>query len=559
MKLESFELYIKEIHIENFKCFQNFTLKLNKGLNILVGDNEAGKSTILEAIYLALTGTLNGRYLRNELTQYLFNNDVIVAYIQNLEKTGVDAVLPHVLIEIFIGGEDAPVLEGKCNSKKDDKEQGFALKIAFDEKYKQEYEALVNSGNVKTLPIEYYDIVWESFAREKITPKTIPLKAALIDSSTHRYRSGSDIYIAQIIRDVLDTEDVVAISQAHRKLQETFMDDYSVQGINKKIKQAAKISDKEVKISVDLLTKNAWENSLMTFLDDVPFQHIGKGEQTAIKTKLALAHKKTTQANILLLEEPENHLSHSKLNKVIKDLNQSISEKQIIVATHSSFVANKLGLNNLVLLHGQETTSFSQLEKETKDFFSKLSGYDTLRLLLCKKAVLVEGDSDELIVQKAYMIKNDKRLPIEDEIDVVSVGTAFLRFLEIAEQIKKPVAVITDNDGDIEAIKKKYHKYLGENASTKDYISICFDQEVDTGEEIDGKPFNYNTLEPKLLKANSLDKLNTIFETDYKTDVELLKYMKNYKTGCALKIFKTDEGLEFPNYILDAIKNDQQK
>ena len=37
-------------------------------MNIVVGDNEAGKSTILEAVNLALTGYLNGRNIRNELS-----------------------------------------------------------------------------------------------------------------------------------------------------------------------------------------------------------------------------------------------------------------------------------------------------------------------------------------------------------------------------------------------------------------------------------------------------------------------------------------------------------
>ena len=76
------DIHIKEVVIENYKCFKGrFNLKLNKGLNILVGDNETGKSTILEAIHLALTGLLNGRYLKNELTQHLFNNDVVSDYI----------------------------------------------------------------------------------------------------------------------------------------------------------------------------------------------------------------------------------------------------------------------------------------------------------------------------------------------------------------------------------------------------------------------------------------------------------------------------------------------
>ena len=61
---------ISKVHIKNFKIFNgSFDLTLNKGVNILVGNNEAGKSTIIEAIHLALTGLYNGKHLKNELTQ----------------------------------------------------------------------------------------------------------------------------------------------------------------------------------------------------------------------------------------------------------------------------------------------------------------------------------------------------------------------------------------------------------------------------------------------------------------------------------------------------------
>jgi putative ATP-dependent endonuclease of OLD family len=58
-----------------------------------------------------------------------------------------------------------------------------------------------------------------------------------------------------------------------------------------------------------------------------------------------------------------------------------------------------------------------------------LAGYETLRLILTEKAVLVEGPSDELVFQKLYMQENDRKLPIEDGIDVISVQSlAFKRF-----------------------------------------------------------------------------------------------------------------------------------
>lgn len=542
---------ISRIKIENFKCFETFDLTLNGGLNILVGNNEAGKSTILEAIHLALTGLFNGRYLKNELTQYLFNNQVVAKYLDDLDQ-GKVAIPPYILIEIFISGEDLPLFEGNGNSEKT-KECGISLKIAFDDKYQAEYEQLIKKGNVETLPIEYYEIFWTSCARENITARSIPIKSAMIDSSSNRYRNGSDIYISRIVRDNLEPEDIVDISQAHRKMRENFMRDASIQEINEKIKQSVKMSDKKVELSVELLSKNAWENSLMTYLDDVPFHYIGKGEQCIVKTELALAHKKSKEASVILIEEPENHLSHSKLNQFVHSIKEHYKDKQIIISTHNSFVANKLGLDNLILLNDSNTLRLNDLKPETKSFFEKISGYDTLRLILCKKAILVEGDSDELVLQKAYMLENSGKLPIEDGIDVISVGTSFLRFLEIAEKISKPVVVVTDNDGDVEAVNKKYENYLGDKA--KPYIKICFDSTVDTGFLMLGaKHFNYNTLEPKMLKVNDLQNFNKILKTGFDQLDDLHKYMNRNKTECALKVFDAEEELKFPDYIIEAIK-----
>lgn len=544
---------ISKVHIENFKIFRgSFKLNLNRGINILVGDNEAGKSTIIEAIHLALTGMFNGRYLKNELTQYIFNNEIVAEYIRSLESDKTTLPLPHILIEIFMSGEDLAEFEGDGNTEKA-KMSGISLKIAFDEKYQKEYEDLVNIGGIKTLPIEYYSISWTTFARdESITPRTIPIKSALIDSTSHKLQNGSDVYISRIVKDFLDSNEIVEISQAHRKMKEFFMGEDAIKKINKKIETAAKISEKRVELSVELSSKNAWESSLMTYFEDIPFHYIGKGEQCIVKTKLALGHKKAKEANLILLEEPENHLSHSKLNQLIRDLKSSRDEKQILISTHSSFVANKLGLENLILLNNCKTIRLNDLSGETQRFFEKLSGYDTLRLILCNHAILVEGDSDELIVQKAFMVNNGSCLPIEKGVDVISVGTSFLRFLEIAEKIEKKTTVVTDNDGDVDALKNKYNDYLGDSA--KSFIRICFDNVVDSGNlEIGNKKFNYNTLEPKLLKANDLSKLNIVFEKSFSDEDDMHRYMKKNKTECALSIFETTEEIKFPEYILNAI------
>lgn len=544
---------LKKVIIENFKCFRGkFELELNEGLNILVGDNESGKSTILEAVHLALSGWFHGRHIRTELGEALFNKKVMEEYISGLHQNGnIDP--PRIRIELFFEIDDdatSAIFEGDNNLTRQ-RECGIRFEILFQDRYRSEYDALLKNGDLKSLPIEYYDCEWQSFARDSITPRRIPFKSSFIDSASGRYQNGSDAYISRIIRDLLEEDEKVKISQAHRGLKDSFDDEEIVKTINERLSQG-EISDKNVTLSADVSTKTAWETSLKTYLDDIPFDFVGKGEQTLVKTQLALSHKKAKKANILLLEEPENHLSHSKLNKLIEHLKVSETDysntKQVIISTHSSFVANKFNLVNLIILNEAPSGSRSQsrmndLTSETQKFFEKLPGYDTLRIILCRKVILVEGPSDELVVQKAY-IKHKGKLPIEDRVDVISVGTSFLRFLEIAKKIKKPVAVVADNDGNYKNnIVKKYAEY----------------EKLQNVRIFAGKNNCLRTLEPQIINANlkQLNVLADIFNVNnadsQKIANALETYMQNNKTGYALQLFETDQDIDFPQYILDAV------
>ncbi len=546
---------IKKIKIKNFKCFKNeFEFELNKGLNILVGNNETGKSTILEALHMALTGIYCGRNIRTELSQYLFNNSVVAEYIQSVNN-GTPLPPPNIFVEIYFDGSVDPDFEGNNNTDRASSVEGLKFEIAYNNKFDDEYNQLIAQKNMMSLPIEYYEISWTSFARQAITIKSIPVKSAMIDSSNYRYQNGSDVYISRIVKDLLSPDEITSVAQAHRKMKDTFIEDTSIKAINDRISRESSIVDGTVSLSVDLGTKNAWENSLVTQLNEVPFGYIGKGAQCVMKTELALTHKSAQNAHIVLIEEPESHLSFSKLNQLISAIQRKYEDKQIIISTHSSFVANKLGLDNLLLLEKGQIIKITDLP--SVDFFRKIAGYDTLRLILSKKAILVEGDSDELVIQKAYMNKNNGKLPIHDQIDVISVGTSFLRFLELAETLNQKVVVVTDNDGDIEAVEKKYANYIKENA--KPNIKVCYDSVVDSGIlTIGEKPYNYNTLEPKMLKANgnNISLFNEILGTDCRSLEDLQKYMKNNKVETALAIFDTDKAIVFPEYILEAIKDE---
>ena len=192
---------IKKIKIQNFKCFKGtFELELNKGLNILVGNNETGKSTILEAIHLALTGLYCGRNIRNEISQYLFNNSVVSSYINSV-NSGSPLAPPVIAIEIYFNDSIDPNFEGNGNSDKANAVEGFRFEISYDDKFDDEYSKLVARKNMLSLPIEYYDVSWTALSRHSITPRSIPIKSAMIDSSNYRYQNGSDIYISRIVKD----------------------------------------------------------------------------------------------------------------------------------------------------------------------------------------------------------------------------------------------------------------------------------------------------------------------------------------------------------------------
>ncbi|EAD4917331.1 DUF2813 domain-containing protein, partial [Listeria monocytogenes] len=46
--------HIKRMHIKGLKKFKDIDIEFNEKINILVGENESGKSTILEAINIVL-------------------------------------------------------------------------------------------------------------------------------------------------------------------------------------------------------------------------------------------------------------------------------------------------------------------------------------------------------------------------------------------------------------------------------------------------------------------------------------------------------------------------
>jgi len=138
-------------------------------------------------------------------------------------------------------------------------------------------------------------------------------------------------------------------------------------------------------------------------VDDVPFHFIGKGEQSNVQIKLAIQNK-SHDIDLVMMEEPENHLSHGNLNKLVHYIETQRGDKQLFLTTHSSYVLNKLSIDKICLVQ----SGYKRLHKLDSDVvktLKRLPGYDTLRVALSEKVILVEGPSDETGAQKDLSTK----------------------------------------------------------------------------------------------------------------------------------------------------------
>ncbi|GHT03889.1 hypothetical protein AGMMS5026_04690 [Endomicrobiia bacterium] len=102
--------------------------------------------------------------------------------------------------------------------------------------------------------------------------------------------------------------------------------------------------------------------------DDIDLQNHVKGRQCFIKTEFAL-QKNEDELDIILLEEPENHLSHINMLNLIERLNKS-PNKQLFITTHNSLISARLDLRNSTLLNSssKESIDLEKLSEETVKF-----------------------------------------------------------------------------------------------------------------------------------------------------------------------------------------------
>jgi putative ATP-dependent endonuclease of the OLD family len=461
---------ITKIKLLNFKRFETFEVTFDNKINLLIGDNEAGKSSILTAIDLVISGSKNK--VETIGLEYLFNSNVIDRFLASDKNYGN---LPKLEIELFLSEQNNPDTNGNNNSEKRITD-GLKLICKPNDDYSKDIVKILQQENC-VFPFEYYSIDFYTFAEQPYSGYKKYLKHILIDNS----QVSSEYAMKEFVKDIYNSSVKNSIEKythqhEYRSHKELFKNN-AFKEINERLG--------EYKFAIKSNSKSNLETDLTIYEGNVSIDNKGKGKQCFIKTELALS-RNDNDLEVILLEEPENHLSHTNMKKLVQKISSS-DDKQIFIATHSNLISTRLDLRKSILLNSTKTTplKLNDLPEDTAKFFIKAPDNNILEFILSKKVVLVEGDAEYILAEALFKNTTNEDLQNQD-IHIISVdGTSFKRYLDIAKILDIKTAVVRDNDGKYqENCVDRYSDYISDNirvfsdsSNARSTFEICIYQD----------------------------------------------------------------------------------
>lgn len=520
------KLYIEKLKIKGYKKFNNFTIHFKEHINVLVGENEAGKSTVLEAIDIVLNQRVFN-YPGN--FEKFFNKSNVDKFKQNPSRE----TLPIIEIEVYFN-DDASHLDFEyfnglhCFDREE--KNGISFIYKFDDHYNEMLENLFNDiQEAPFIPTDYYSATWTTFSGRRYLSKKSPIKNILIDNSI-RKNSIFDSYTKRIYNNNFDSDSKQSLSYNFRKSLESFtLENDSTLNIN------------DYSFGLDE-NKTILENLLDLKSEGVSIQNKGKGKENLIKTEIALE----AESELILLEEPENHLSHSNTRKLINYISELDETIQMIITTHNPLIVSRLDLRNTIWIQGDSNYSFNDLHKETADYFMKIDNINLLHYILSKKVILVEGNAEYILLPK-LVVNSIKESLDNHKIEVISGGgITYKHYVELSKMISNNLLVVTDNDGsqetidEIQKLNSKNIKIVCSSKVDEFTFEVClFNKNAELLDDL----ASFKPRTTKKYKDNEYDKN--------------LAYMLKNKTESALRLTEEDTYKDktlLPDYIKEGIE-----
>jgi len=395
-------IYLSKIIIRNFRQISDLNLDLQPGLNLIVGENDSGKSTLIDAIRLLLGTRDNERLWLNE-KDFNFN--------------GTDYASEITIEGTFKGFDDnqaAPFLEWIAV---DDKNK-YSLKVKFtakrleqnSAKYGRKFTVDVTAGPDKK------GSQMDGMARDLLKATYLkPLRDAGNELKAKRGSRLSQILsshpdlniktekgklekkrVEALISELNDkiTKDDSVYKSREDELNKKYFNEFLFEGEGEKSSATIKISSTDLN---DILEK------MELYIDEHRPPGLGINNLLFMATELLLLKPEENGYDLplLLIEEPEAHI-HPQYQLNLINYFKKQSDVQVLMTTHSPNLASAIDLENLIIM--KNGNAFPMGHKYTKlcendyAFLERFLDVTKANMFFAKGIIFVEGPSEEILL-----------------------------------------------------------------------------------------------------------------------------------------------------------------
>lgn len=490
-------MFLKKVEYWDFRKYKSLddssglTVTFHKGMNLIVGENDAGKTAIIDGLKLLL-GTLSDEYDKILDTDFYTNDGKefkedfkIIAYFADLSDEEAAKFLEWISF---------------------DKDQTLQLKVTLKVEKKKGpngndyFERKIYGGD------NYSETIIDSEARQLLKAIYLkPLRDAQKELHPGKYSRLTNILSAHPkINESGKQELLDIVGKANDDVKNFFSDDnHNV--VESIIGQLEKFYDRN-DVEKSKVTFNMSESNIDSILSrlslDTESVNLGLGNSNLlyIAVELLLMHDSDDYIGprIALIEEIEAHLHTQAQIRLIKYMEKN-THTQFILTTHSNNIASSINPKNLILLHNNKAFSMAEtetmLESEDYEFLERFLDATKSNLFFAKGLILVEGDAENLLLPALAELIG---YPLHEYgISIVNIGnTAFERYVKLfsresADRIELPISIVTDVD--VRPIE--YYNDKGEInqiyviSDKEELDQILYDCEMTNGLANDDLPF----------------------------------------------------------------------
>lgn len=408
-------MYLSSVQIKNFRCFddQLHIVEFNPGLTVLVGENDSGKSAILDAIRIVL-GTTDLGWYRIESTDF-HNEDTtkeisIVCKFSNLTSDEQAAFLECLSYETQ-AEQMVPslYLYWNCKYITTFKPPRSISNLASGKQGtgpapSAEAREIIRVTYLRALRDAYSDMQSGRHSRLSQIIQHIPT----LTDGKDEYQPDMDLKELSLLGITNLSNDLLVNHPVLKTVNSSMEEILSTQLLLKQdeIKTRFEVADSRSK---ELQRINALLEKLDLSVDKNASSMQGKvGLGTSNILSMAcelLLHKeaeKVNRSSFLLIEEPEAHIHAQRQLKMVQSLEEATANQQIIITTHSPLLASVVKLANIIIIKDGKTFSLAEgktkLEADDYWFLEKYLDATKANLFFARSVIVVEGPGEALLL-----------------------------------------------------------------------------------------------------------------------------------------------------------------